>query len=68
MIHKTLLEIALQLRVETDIRRRPKSEFLKINEVFIYFAGGGAGPIICMNSMIYANGTYGPITQKLQIT
>jgi branched-subunit amino acid aminotransferase/4-amino-4-deoxychorismate lyase len=68
MRHKTVLEIASQHRVKTDIRPLPKSKFLKANKVFIYSAGGGAVLIVYMNSIIYPNPTYGPITQKLQIT
>ena len=65
---KTVLEIAAYHGLKTDIRPLPKSEFLQVDEVFISSSGGGVIPIVNVNGTIYAHGTCGPITQKLQTT
>ena len=65
---KTVLEMAKKQGLEIEVRALPKSEFLQADEVFISSSGGGVIPIVNVNGTIYANGTCGPITQKLHST
>jgi len=65
---KTVLEIAASLGLNIQVRDLPVSEFLEADEVFISTSGGGVIPLVKVNNTIFANGTCGPVTDKIYRT
>ena len=63
---RTVLEIAEELRLSTEVRNLSKLELLKADEVFISSSAGGVIPLVKVNKTTYSYGKTGPITKKIR--
>ena len=63
---RTVLEIAEELRLRTEVRNLSKGELLKADEVFISSSAGGVIPLVKVNKTTYSYGKTGPITKKIR--
>ena len=62
---RTVLEMAAELGITTEIRPLPIDEFFEADEVLISTSGGGVLPLTRVDDRIFANGTAGPVTKAL---
>ena len=65
---RTVLEMAREQGLKTEIRPLPLQEFLDADEVFLSTSGGGVAPLTRVNDKIYQNGGIGPVTSALHAT
>ena len=63
---KTILEIAEELRLTTEVRNLSKGELLKADEVFISSSAGGVIPLVKVDKTTYSKGKTGPITEQIR--
>ena len=63
---KTVLEIAEELRLTTEVRNLSKGELLKADEVFISSSAGGVIPLVKVDKTTYSKGKTGPITEQIR--
>ena len=64
---RTVLEIAEELRLRTEVRNLSKGELLKADEVFISSSAGGVIPLVKVDKTTYSKGKTGPITEQIRI-
>ena len=64
---RTVLEIAEELNISTQVRSISKSELLESDEVFLSTSAGGIIPLVKVNQTIYSNGKPGPLTEKISV-
>ena len=62
---RTVLEMAQEQGLKTEIRPLPRQEFLDADEVFLSTSGGGVAPLTRVNDRVYQNGGIGPVTSEL---
>jgi len=62
---RTVLEMAEEQGLKTEIRPLPLQEFLDADEVFLSTSGGGVAPLTRVNDRVYQNGGIGPVTSAL---
>jgi len=65
---RTVLEMAHELGLKTDIRPLGLPEFLDADEVFLSTSGGGVASLTRVNDRVYQNGGIGPVTSALHDT
>lgn len=65
---RTVLEMAHERGLKTEIRPLPLEEFLDADEVFLSTSGGGVAPLTRVNDRVYQNGSIGPVTTALHAT
>lgn len=65
---RTVLEMATDLGLKTEIRPLPLAEFMDSDEVFISSSGGGVIGLTRIDDRIFGNGATGPITTALHET
>ena len=63
---RTVLEIAEELRLRTEVRNLSKGELLKADEVFISSSAGGVIPLVKVNKTTYSYGKTRPITKTIR--
>jgi branched-chain amino acid aminotransferase len=61
----TVLEMAREIGLETEVRRLPLEEFLEADEVFLSSSGGGVLPITRVDDRVFGNGRPGPVASRL---
>ena len=65
---RTVLEMALEQGLKTEIRPLSLKGFLDTDEVFLLTSGGGVAPLTRVNNRVYQNGAVGPVTSALHAT
>lgn len=65
---RTVLEMAAEHGLTTEIRPLPLEEFLESDEVFLSTSGGGVAPLTRVDDRIFCNGGIGPVTAALHQT
>lgn len=63
---RTVMEIAAEQGMETEIRALPLSEFMEADEVFLATTGGGVTPIRRVDERVFSNDAPGPVTVGLR--
>ena len=62
---RTVMEIAAEQGMETDIRPLPLAEFLEADEVFLATTAGGITPVRRVDDRVFSNDAPGPVTVGL---
>jgi branched-subunit amino acid aminotransferase/4-amino-4-deoxychorismate lyase len=62
----TVLELAKELNIPTEVRRISLAEFHAADEVFTTGTMGELTPVVKIDGRIIGNGERGPITSRLQ--
>lgn len=62
----TVLQLAAELGILSEVRRISLSEFHAADEVFTTGTMGGLTPVINIDGRVIGDGTRGPITERLQ--
>jgi protein-lysine N-methyltransferase EEF2KMT len=62
----TVLDLAKELQIPTEVRRISLSEFHAADEVFTTGTMGGLTPVTMIDGRVIGTGTRGPITMSLQ--
>ena len=65
---RTVLEMATELGLATEIRPLPLAEFMDADEIFISSSGGGVIALTRVDDRIYNNGAAGPVATALHET
>ena len=65
---RTVLEMATELKLTTEIRPMPLAEFMDADEVFISSSGGGVIALTRVDDRIFGNGVTGPVATALHET
>ena len=65
---RTVLEMATELELKTEIRPVPLAEFMDADEVFISSSGGGVIALTRVDDRIFGNGVAGPVATALHET
>lgn len=65
---RTVLEIAAENGLTTEIRPLPLDEFMRSDEVFISSSGGGVIALTRVDERIFSNGAAGPVACALNQT
>ena len=65
---RTVLEMATELELITEIRPMPLAEFMDADEVFISSSGGGVIALTRVDDRIFGNGVAGPVATALHKT
>jgi branched-chain amino acid aminotransferase len=63
---QTVLDIANELGLATEVRTLPLEELLQSDEVFITTSGGGVAPITRVDDHIFSNGAPGEVTMAIR--
>lgn len=63
---RTVLELASEVGLHTEIRALPISELLQADEVFLSTSGGGVIPVSQINERTFSNGRPGPTATRLR--
>ncbi|MEM7685208.1 MAG: GNAT family N-acetyltransferase [Pseudomonadota bacterium] len=63
---RTVLEMADEAGLATELRPLPLEEFLEADEVFLSTTGGGVVPITNVDDRVFSNGAPGPVTLGLR--
>lgn len=62
----TVLQLAKELNIPTEVRRISLAEFHSADEVFTTGTMGELTPVTLIDGRVIGTGTRGPITQQLQ--
>ena len=65
---RTVLEMAAEHGLKTEIRPLPLDEFMESDEVFLSTSGGGVAPLTRVDDRIFCNGGVGPVTTAIHQT
>jgi len=65
---RTVLEMAADLGLTTEIRPLPLAEFMESDEIFISSSGGGVIALTRVDDRIFGNGAPGPVATALHET
>lgn len=65
---RTVLEMAAEHGLTTEIRPLPLDEFMDCDEVFLSTSGGGVLPLTRVDDRVFCNGVAGPVTSALHET
>ena len=65
---RTVLEMAAEHGLSTEIRPLPLDEFMAADEVFLSTSGGGVAPLTRVDDRIFCNGAVGPVASALHET
>ena len=63
---RTVLELAAEAELTTEIRALPIAELLQADEVFLSTSGGGVIPVARINDRSFSNGRPGPTATRLR--
>lgn len=63
---RTVIEVAAELGLGTEIRALPHGELLEAEEVFTATTGGGIAPVVRVDDRTYGNGAPGETTTALK--
>ncbi len=62
---RTVLELAEEEGLKTEVRPLPIEEFYQADEVFLSTTGGGVRPVVAIDERVYGNGQNGEIATRL---
>lgn len=65
---RTVLEMAAEAGLKTEVRALPLEEFLEADEVFLSTSGGGVIPVAKVGTRMFSNGVAGPVSTHLRET
>ena len=65
---RTVLEMAKEQGLKTEVRPLPLDEFMESDEVFLSTSGGGVAPLTRVDDRIFCNGAVGPVTTAIHQT
>lgn len=63
---RTVLEMAAEAGLETEVRPLPLAEFLEADEVFLSSSGGGVISVARVDERVFSNGRPGPVARDLR--
>jgi branched-chain amino acid aminotransferase len=63
---RSVLEVARELGLETEVRPIKLDEFLESDEVFTATTAGGIAPVSRVNDRVFSNDAPGPTTKRLE--
>lgn len=63
---RTVLEIAAELDMVSEVRTLPLAEFMEADEIFTATTGGGPVAVIKVDDRHFSNGAPGPVTQRIR--
>jgi branched-chain amino acid aminotransferase len=63
---RSVLEVARELGLETEVRPIRLDEFLESDEVFTATTAGGIAPVSRVNDRVFSNDAPGPTTKRLE--